>query len=406
MTGTELLLGLPRFADKGRDAYRPGFERIKALLHAMGDPHTAYPIAHVAGTNGKGSTASMIAAIGTASKRKVGLHTSPHLVQVTERMRIDGMSAPQTWLESRVSTYADLFTEISPSFFEATVALSLLYFAEENVDAAVVEVGLGGRLDATTVVTPAVCVITSIGLEHTDILGETIEAIASEKAGIIKPGVHVISGVEAASGARVVREVATAMGAHLIEPLHGVLPDFELDLHGAHQRRNAALAVEAARCLWKGVSDADITFALRNVRRLSGLSGRLQQVGTSPDVYADVSHNADGIAAALDALRERYAVVHIVLALMADKDVAAIAAVLRRHAASVRIIPIDGERLRCAQDLSMHLEALGVEVSGTVPAERGRIQSVATDQEDAVLATGSHLVAAEILRAFSPDSFT
>ncbi|MDZ4700969.1 MAG: Mur ligase family protein, partial [Rhodothermales bacterium] len=201
------LLGLPSFSVAGAVAYAPGLERIAALMAGMGDPHRVLRVAHVAGTNGKGSTSSMLAAIGTSTGRRVGLHTSPHLYRLQERMRIDGVAIPDGRLAGLVGRYVDLFEAVGPSFFEATVALSFLYFAEEGVDLAVVEVGLGGRLDATNIVEPSVCAITTIGLEHTAILGDTLEAIAAEKAGIIKAGVPVVSGVESPDAAGVISEV-------------------------------------------------------------------------------------------------------------------------------------------------------------------------------------------------------
>ena len=199
------LLALPRFADAGAAAYRPGLERMRALLADMGDPHAATPAVHVAGTNGKGSTASFAASVAHAAGAHVGLHTSPHLVSLRERMRVDGRPAPPEWLEGAVERWGGAVEALEPSFFEATVALSLLYFAEQGVDLAVVEVGLGGRLDATNVLAPLVSVVTHVGLDHTDLLGETVGEIAREKAGIAKPGVPFLHAV-ADAGARAALE--------------------------------------------------------------------------------------------------------------------------------------------------------------------------------------------------------
>ena len=182
----EFLLSLPRFTDAGHAAYKPGLERIRQILDAMGNPHDRFRSIHVAGTNGKGSTASMIASIGSSLGLRIGLHTSPHLVRITERMRIDGAPAPDEWLDSAVDMYRDGILAAGASFFEATVALSFLFFAENEVDFAVVEVGMGGRLDATNVLMPEVCVVTRIGLDHTEYLGNTLSEIAREKAGIAK----------------------------------------------------------------------------------------------------------------------------------------------------------------------------------------------------------------------------
>jgi dihydrofolate synthase / folylpolyglutamate synthase len=401
--GIDWMLGLPRFLDRGADAYKPGLERMIALLEAMGNPQREYRIAHVAGTNGKGSTASMIAAIGTKGGHRVGLHTSPHLIHITERMRIDGVPASAAWLEQRADDHRRLFQDVGPSFFEATVALSFLYFAEENVDSAVIEVGLGGRLDATNVVHPDVSVITSIALEHTDILGSTIEKIAREKAGIIKAGVPVVSGVGEGSGAAVIRSIAEEVGAEVHEPLKENRREFDLDLLGEHQQRNAALAVAAANIMWPELSPGSINSALRSVQSLAGLRGRLERVHRDPDVYADVSHNADGIAAALSTLEKEHNRIHVVIALMADKDARAVASVLRERVTSVSILALAGDRLQNAATLAGIFASEGFNIRGTVsPAELREYVKAIGPEADAVLLTGSHLVAAEGVKSFEP----
>ncbi len=209
------LMSLPRYDKRGAASLKPGFERINKLLALVGNPHRAYPIAHVAGTNGKGSTCSMLAAIGTAAGLRVGLQTSPHVFDVTERMRIDGVPARAAWLDRTVRILRRPIEQIGPSFFEATTALSFLYFAEHSVDLAVVEVGLGGRLDATNIVDPVVCGITAIGLDHVAILGSTLPAIAAEKAGIIKPGVPVFTSNTNPEVLQVLRAKASKIGAPL-----------------------------------------------------------------------------------------------------------------------------------------------------------------------------------------------
>ncbi|MDX1429594.1 MAG: Mur ligase family protein, partial [Rhodothermales bacterium] len=208
----KLLLALPRFTDKGASAYRPGLERIRSLLGAMGGPERDYPIVHIAGSNGKGTVASVVASILAASGLRTGLHTSPHILEIGERMRVDGTAANRDWLAANVLRYRGEMDRIKPSFFEMTVALSLLHFSEMKVDAAVVEVGLGGRLDATNAVTPILSVITNIGRDHADILGETVEQIATEKAGIIKAGVPIVTGVSGPAE-RVIKTVAAERGA-------------------------------------------------------------------------------------------------------------------------------------------------------------------------------------------------
>ena len=225
----EFLLGLPRYDKRGAAALRPGFERIEALLSRMNNPQHADPKVLVAGTNGKGSTSSMIASIGTAHGVRVGLHTSPHIRSVTERMRVDGQEADPKWLGDAVTRYRDAIEAIQPSFFEATLALSLLFFAKRKVEMAVVEVGLGGRLDATNFLSPVACAIAQIGFDHMDFLGDTLPKIAGEKAGILKPGVPAFTNNTDEAVLQTIRDRAEAVGAplattHEIFPWCGVVP--------------------------------------------------------------------------------------------------------------------------------------------------------------------------------------
>jgi dihydrofolate synthase/folylpolyglutamate synthase len=408
---------LPRFAGVVDDAYRPGLERMEALMDAMDRPHTAFPSVHVAGTNGKGSTASMIAAIATADGQRTGLHTSPHLTHVTERMRIDGKPAPTDWLAEAVARYRADLDRIRPSFFEATVALSFLYFAEQQVDRAVVEVGLGGRLDATNVLQPELALITSIDLEHTALLGDTHAAIAVEKAGIIKPGVPVLLGVRQPDALDAIRRIAREREA----PLHALDAEVEVmrteaaldhsvldvdtpvrpyealrvGLGGAHQQRNALLAVRAAERL--GLCVAAIRTGLRDVRRLSGLRGRLEVLQHEPLVVADVAHNPSSLAATLDALGPALEAqggrLRVLLGLMRDKDVRAIAERLEVADAIVTPVGLPSERALPAEALRNALTHHDVHVTAPSTVEAGItafLQHAAADE--VLLITGSHQV--------------
>ncbi len=420
------LLSLPQFAGRDDAAYRPGLARVAALLDAMGRPHTACPVIHVAGTNGKGSTASMIAAVATAAGRRTGLHTSPHLFRLTERMRLDGVPAPDDWLADAVRRFRDTFDAVGPSFFEATLALSFLYFAEAGADLAVVEVGLGGRLDATNIVQPVLCVVTPIGLDHTALLGPTHEAIAREKAGILKPGVPVVSGVDHAGARRVVREVAGALGAPFhhapdevavtgAEPaLDGVTFDartpvrryarLHVGLAGAHQVHNAVVALRAAELALDAVREdpAPVFAGLRAVRRLAGLRGRLEVLGEHPLVVADVAHNAEGLAAALafvDAHRPPGGRLYALFGVMRDKDLPSMARLLARHHARVLSVRLPGDRALPATALGEALRHHGVDVlpaiAGTPAEGLARLRQEAAPG-DALLLAGSHQLVAGI----------
>src|SRR5690606_11261169 len=249
------------------------------------------------------STASMTAAMATAAGWRVGLHTSPHLFDVAERLRLDGTPAPHAWIADAVARYRTDFARIEPSFFEATVALSFRYFADEGVDLAVVEVGLGGRLDATNVLTPRACGITTLGLDHTDLLGDTLEAIAREKAGIAKPGVPLLTSAAQPEALAAIRETAEAAGA-TVEVVHDTVrveetPDgltvhtprrtyerLVLGLAGAHQIDNAKLAVRLAEIAVPGLSAEAARLGLAEVTHLSGLRGRGEVWSTHPRIVA------------------------------------------------------------------------------------------------------------------------
>lgn len=415
------LQALPRFADQGADAYQPGLERIRVLLEAMGQPHQAYPSVHIAGTNGKGSTASFLAAIARSAGYRVGLHTSPHLWQVTERMRVDGQPAPIAWLKAAVVRYRDLFEQVRPSFFEATVALSFLYFAEQQVALAVVEVGLGGRLDATNVLLPRLAIITSIGLDHTDLLGDTVVAIAREKAGIIKPGIPVLTSALQPEVQAVVREVATAHGApyHLLwdevryelvseaPPLtrlnvHTPLRHYEelqIGLPGRHQVANALLALRAAELVLPEVAHhpTAVTEGLRDVCRLSGLRGRFDVLRTCPLVVADVAHNPDGLASVLATLAQypiagqRYAL----WGALRDKDAAAMAHQLVAAGFTVYVVALESHRAWPANALVDLVHQAGGHVLGAGTVLEGwALLQQHLQPTDAVLITGSHQVVA------------
>lgn len=362
---------LPRFALEGATALAPGLERIEALLAAMGNPHLAYPVVHIAGTNGKGSTASFLASIFSAAGNKAGLHTSPHFIGPAERLRVNGRPAPETWLAAAVTSYREVIQAQRASFFEALVALSLLYFADAQVDVAVVEVGLGGRLDATNIVSPELAIITSIGLDHTQILGDSFRDIAREKAGIIKKGVPVLSGVQQPDAAAEIAQAARRQQAPLVlldeiagwQPVGksagrsvlnvstsgGEYDALEIGLPGAYQHRNALLALLAAEMLL-GTGEkttAAIRAGLREVVQRSGLRGRMEIVRQEPLVVLDVGHNPEGLFAALNAmsemLEEKLGQLFVLFGTMRDKDIHEMARQLSGFGARLFAAPIQTE---------------------------------------------------------------
>lgn len=319
-----LFARLPMFQRIGKAAYKADLYNTLELMDLTGHPERGLRCVHVAGTNGKGSTSHLIASVLQEAGFKVGLHTSPHLKDFRERFRVNGTMIEEAEVVRFVETYREGFEPIQPSFFEWGVALALWWFREQRVDIAVIETGMGGRLDSTNVITPEVSVITNIGWDHMDFLGHTLEAIAGEKAGIIKTGVPVIIGEAEGPVADVFR--AKAHWAHAPLTLvdqQAPLP-FMPALAGEHQQRNARTALAAMRSLrergWK-IADMHIAEGFRRVVRNTGLMGRWQVLSDVPLSIADVAHNVDGIRVVKRMLADlHYAKLHIVLGAVNDKD--------------------------------------------------------------------------------------
>lgn len=420
---TAYLHALPSFVTQGAEAFAPGLERIEALMQVMGHPHLKYPVVHIAGTNGKGSTASFLASIAFSLGKKVGLHTSPHLFHLAERLRVNGKPASEQWLAEQVSIFQKDFDRIGVSFFEATVALSLLCFSHEAVDLAVIEVGLGGRLDATNIVEPDLTIITSVGLDHTDILGETLEEIAAEKAGIIKPAIPVISGVERAEAEAIIRTVADQHNA----PFHSIddetswhpsveihqryrkartplrdYPDLQIGLPGRHQYKNAMLALRGAELLFpEATRDVQcVKKGLGEVVVHSGLRGRIEVCREEPMVVLDVGHNPDGLCEALafmkEALYAKDGHLYVAFGCMRDKDVKTMSGMLAAARARVLVLPVSSARAMNPAELSLILKHDGVahEIVHDAHHTLDLFYKRATP-EDGLLVTGSHLVVAQ-----------
>ena len=337
---------LPVFHRIGPKALKPGLGNTLALCEAMGNPQQRFRSIHVAGTNGKGSTSHMLAAIYQSAGYRVGLYTSPHLKTFTERIRLNGQPMPEEEVAHFVTTYQTLIETIEPSFFEVTVAMAFEYFARQQVDLAIIETGLGGRLDSTNVITPEASLITNISYDHTDILGDTLPQIATEKAGIIKAGVPVVIGESNPETDLVFSKTAAALNAPLVfADLHYTVQDkgvqagkrtvllkqggeneeqvFQLDMVGLYQTKNvpAVLSVvDVLQSIWP-VSTEARRDGLANVSELTGLKGRFQTLQTNPMVIADTAHNEAGLVALFETVDTLpHQTLRIILGLVADKD--------------------------------------------------------------------------------------
>lgn len=392
---------LPLFSRIGKAAYKADLSNTLALMDLLGHPERGLKCVHVAGTNGKGSTSHMLASVLQEAGLRTGLHTSPHLKDLRERIRIDGRPVPKEALVDFVERYRDRFEPIDASFFEWSVAFTFHWFREQRVDIAVIETGLGGRLDSTNVVTPDVSIITNIGWDHADLLGGTLEAIAAEKAGIIKPGVPVVIGEAREAIAALFRKKAGAVGA----PIHFVdqeapLP-YVLDLAGPHQERNARTALAALRLLQQGgwpVTEEHIARGLARTCANTGFAGRWQTIGQGPLTIVDVGHNEDGIRVVNDMLgRTPHQHLHVVLGTVNDKDVTRMLAQLPRNA-TYYFCKADIPRGLDAKELLDRARQAGL-AGEAYPSVRAALDTArsAARAGDLVLVTGSVFVVAEAL---------
>ena len=318
---------LPMFQNIGKTAFKKDLTNTLALLESIGNPHKQIKCIHIAGTNGKGSVSSMLASILSQAGYKTGLYTSPHLIDFTERIRINGHCIPQSDVIEFISKTQIHIERIQPSFFELTVAMAFDYFNQEKVDIAIIEVGLGGRLDSTNVIQPELSVITSIGWDHMDLLGNTLESIAFEKAGIIKENRPVVCSRFIQSEALEVIKKKSELEQstfYLSEPSPKKF-ELALSLKGSYQKQNLDTVCTSVRVLQNmnyDIKEEDITTGLQNVTQLSGLRGRWERLNDDPIVICDTGHNAEAIPYLIDQLEEEYPDVpkHIIWGMVSDKD--------------------------------------------------------------------------------------
>lgn len=346
---------LPMFQRVGAVAFKKDLTNTLKLCQLLGNPQRSFRSIHVAGTNGKGSSSHMLASVFQVAGYKTGLYTSPHLKEFTERIKVNGAEVSQDYVLDFVNRIKPAIEEIRPSFFEITVAMAFDYFAKEKVDVAVVETGLGGRLDSTNVITPLVSLITNIGWDHKELLGNTLPEIAGEKAGIIKPGVPVViserqqevqevfvrkadqedAAIFFASDEFVVR---TSRDKERIDILKGgsvVLRDVQFPLRGLYQNRNLPGVMKTIEVLQKQlpVEQVQLKKALEGVVTNTGLKGRWQTLSSRPQVVCDTAHNADGIRFVLQQIASlEYGRLFIVWGMVKDKDVRQLLAMLPKEA--------------------------------------------------------------------------
>lgn len=323
----------PVFEKIGAKAYKPGLQTTHELDKHFGHPHRQYKTIHIAGTNGKGSCSHTIAAILQSQGYKVGLYTSPHLVDFRERIRVNGECLPEQYVIDFVEENRAFFEPLHPSFFELTTAMAFKYFAEQKVDYAVIEVGLGGRLDCTNIITPVLSVITNISFDHTQFLGNTLAEIAGEKAGIIKPDVPVVIGEYIEETRPVFEKVAGERHSPILFAQdEDISMNVDMELKGSYQERNRKTILAALNVLRQTmtISDEAIRNGFGHVCELTGLRGRWEKLGETPLVICDTGHNLAGWKYLATQINDVDAQVkHIVFGMVDDKDVEHVLQLLR-----------------------------------------------------------------------------
>jgi dihydrofolate synthase/folylpolyglutamate synthase len=427
---------LPLFTRVGQSAYKADLGNTLELCKRLDNPQHKFRSVHVGGTNGKGSTSHMLAAILQVAGYKTGLYTSPHLKDFRERIRINGKMIKKQEAVDFVAAHKADFDEIKPSFFEMTVALAFDIFAREKVDIAIVEVGLGGRLDSTNIITPLLSVITNIGWDHMNMLGDTLQLIAAEKAGIIKPGIPVIIGehqpeiaqifidkakqgnslITFASGLFVVRDRRSEVRDQRLEALLNefldiqIIPtqnsgpktlDLKLDLPGIYQLKNiktVLAAVDELRHQGFQITDNHLKTALRQVKTLTGLHGRWEIINKDPLTICDTGHNPEGITEVLKNIAAiPYGHLHFVIGVVNDKDISKMLAMLPKDATYYFCKP-DIPRGLEAESLKQKAESFGLH-GETYPSVKAAFDTAQqrAGKNDLVFVGGSTFVVAEVL---------
>jgi dihydrofolate synthase/folylpolyglutamate synthase len=415
---------LPMFTRIGEAALKKDLHNTIALCESLGNPQDTFKSIHIAGTNGKGSSSHMLAAILQKAGYKTGLYTSPHLKDFRERIKINGKMLPKAFVSAFVKHEAKIIEKVQPSFFEVTVAMAFSYFAIEKVDVAIIEVGLGGRLDSTNIIHPELSLITNISLDHTNILGNSIKEIAFEKAGIIKAAVPAIVGEYSAESKPVFEEKAKEVGTTLqfaaddyhLESVRAqsnlvlvdvfrnkelLYKDLALDLTGTYQQHNILGVVAAVDQLNKDgykISKAHVYAGLRQVKELTGLNGRWQTLSKEPLVICDTGHNVAGITEVLKNIQATpFQELHMVIGMVKDKDISSILELLPKTATYYFTQP-NLERALPATELQLQAEPFNLKgsVHPEVKAALAAAKAAASSA-DLIFIGGSTFVVAEVI---------
>lgn len=329
-----LFVQMPNYQIEGQKAYKPGLENITKLCAFFGNPQEKLKTIHIGGTNGKGSTSNMLASVLQEQGYKVGLYNSPHLIDFTERIKVNGNNCEKEFVFDFIQKLKNLPEEIKPSFFEFTTVMAFEYFYKKNVDFAIIEVGLGGRLDSTNIIKPLVAAITNIDLDHQNILGNTIEEIALEKAGIVKPHIPIVSGDERDLVKNIIKEKASVNDARFIDATE-ISTNLPTDLKGNYQNKNIRVVLALVEELRKQkieISEKSLEIGLKNVQKNTKFIGRWFQFSENPLIICDTAHNQAGLELVFAQLNEIDMFKHIVLGFVNDKKIDEVLKILPERA--------------------------------------------------------------------------
>lgn len=418
-----LYKALPMFSRIGAAAYKKDLHNTIQFCEALGNPQTKFRSIHVAGTNGKGSVSHMMASVLQVAGYKTGLYTSPHLKDFRERIKINGNFCEEDFVMGFVDEVKPLIEKIEPSFFEITVAMAYNYFAKQKVDIAIIETGLGGRLDSTNIIIPELSVITNIGWDHMNILGDTLEKIAFEKAGIIKNNVPVIVGETLPETKPIFENTAKEKHAAIFfaseqryvagwqyehhklsvdvaETHNDDRKNYQLDLPGVYQTKNLLTVLETLHQLkqqgWK-LDDEAIRKGLATAKQSTGLHGRWEQVSENPTVILDVGHNADGIKQIVEQIElSTYNKLHLIIGMVKDKDVNKALSLLPKYA-DYYFTKAQIPRAMPEAELAEKAAALGLQ-GNTFPEVNQALNDALThaDKNDLIIVLGSVFLVGEV----------
>ncbi len=390
---------LPQYQNVGGKAYKPSLENITQLCERIENPQNKLKTVHVAGTNGKGSTSSLLASVLTESGYKVGLFTSPHLIDFKERIAINGKAISEEYIVNFVEQYKEEVKDIQPSFFEWTTALAFHYFENQKVDIAIIETGLGGRLDSSNIIQPLVSTITTIGIDHTQYLGSTLKEIAFEKGGIIKQNTPCVIGYGIEGEAlNEIQRLALERGAQLIIPKQ-LQVVYDSGLLGDVQQYNIATVLEVIKLLqaqFHDITSRTIVLGLENVTQNTLLRGRWEVLSNKPKIVADIAHNVQAVKAVAEQLtKEKYKNLHIVWGMVEDKDIEKVVDLLPDNAIYYLCEP-DIRRAMDLYDLATFFKRKNIIMCGSCEGAYQQAKKQ-TGSDDLLLISGSNFVVSEVI---------